>query len=245
MSGGVLFILGSGASVDSGLFTYRGCNSIKSSIVTCNDDVNTEWNKVQPLINAINEIKNNPISETYSLIQTIVDNVKNCVIMTQNVDGLIRSINGVEIVELHGTVRECLCKKCGICNIMGVTDEDKNCKSCLDIMRPNIIRIGDDLKVNVKLYLKRRYSHVVIIGTSLQFPYLRQIIGKVKCYGAKVIHINPDPQYNENVQIEKWNGFSKIYKESKNVRKGEILLNVNSSDGLRSVIDMLSLQSNR
>lgn len=225
--------MGSGASVDSGLYTYRGNNSINGSIVEKYDSISEQWKKTEWLISRLNEIKENNISPTYLMIQTIVDNCQNCTIMTQNIDGLIHQVKNANIVELHGTIRESLCDNCQNVESMNV----RICSNCNSETRPNIIRIGDELKVNPSSYVKRtKYDLILVIGTTLQFPYLRQIIGKSKSLGGKVIHINPDEHYNDEIREPHYIGFDLVkYKKVKNVRKNERFINKNSYEGLLEV----------
>ena len=239
--GCLLFILGSGASVDSGLFTYRGCNSINTSIVSNEDDTFTIWRKLEQLIMRINEIKDEPISPTYSLIQTIIDsfNERSC-IMTQNVDGLVNKLSDVDIVELHGNLNRCKCEKCKLTFPMRRRNEDKLCEKCFNMLKPDIVLLGDYLKVDYKKYLKRRYTYIIVIGTTLQFPYLRNIIGKAKQYGGRVIHINPDPDYNiPRIKTTYTYSFNPTYKKISNVRKGEQFINTTASEGLKEFIETL------
>lgn len=242
---GILFILGSGASVDSGLFTYRGNNSINGSIVSVNDSYEMNWKKSEWIIERISEIKNNPQGDTYAVIQQIIDKVGHNVkstILTQNIDGLIHDVKGAKIVELHGTIRESICDKCGNIESMKLIDDSKECSECCHNLRPNIIRMGDDLKVDYRSFSKRKkYDIVIIVGTTLQFPYLRWIIGQAKGYGAKVIHINPDETYNDTYAEPVWSYFDlKKYKKVNRVRKDEKWICANSADGLRTILETIT-----
>lgn len=238
---GILFILGSGASVDSGLYTYRGNNSINGSIVTCRDSNEDHWLKNQWLIEKLKEVKP---GETYSLIQNIIDKYKTSVtIMTQNIDGLVNIIKDAKIIELHGTVNESICDNCG--NIEGIKyiHDEKKCSHCNSNLRPNIIRIGENLKVDFRSYIKKRkYDLVIIVGTTLQFPYLRWIIGRAKCNNqyTKVIHINPDENYNDpyDKDVMSFTNFCMITKKEKRVRRKETWICKDSSEGLKEILNL-------
>lgn len=241
---GILFILGSGASVDSGLSTYRGVNAINGSIVDRSDSPLEHWRKNNWLIEKLTEIDNQPISDTYAMIQAIIDSIKienKSTIMTQNIDGLIHQVKGANIIELHGTVRESICDYCGHIEGMKRSCDVKTCSRCHQFLRPNIIRMGDNLKVDFRKPVKRRgYDLVVIIGTTLQFHYLRWIIGRAKMSGAKVIHINPDKCYNDPVEGVKQKGYDFVTCIMKpNVRKGEYWLSMPAADGLRVLYNLL------
>lgn len=241
---GILFILGSGASVDSGLATYRGVNAVNGSIVDRTDDIYQHWAKNQWLIDKLDEIKDNSISDTYATIQAIVDYLGPDIkptIMTQNIDGLIHQVKGANIVELHGTVKESICDYCNNIEGMKLKSDVKTCNECFKFLRPNIIRIGDNLKVDFKKIVKhQKYDLVLIIGTTLQFPYLRWIIGKAKMSGAKVIHINPDSSYGDGQKEVKWSNFSMTkYVIIERVRRNERWICETSANGLRRVLSEL------
>jgi NAD-dependent SIR2 family protein deacetylase len=96
-------------------------------------------------------------------------------------------------------------------------------------MRPDIVFFNESLdKEKIEIVdqlLKTRPTHVIILGTSLQFPYLRRIVEKAKDKGAKVIHINPDPNYISLSRNEQW-------------------LKMNSSEGLKDVDKILEKLKN-
>lgn len=231
----VLFILGSGTSVDSGLFTYRGDNSVKSKIITVDDDLETVWSNLDPLIKKVQEIKNNDLSPTYQLIQEIVNKTNNSKILTQNIDGIARKIKDIELIELHGNINEVECENCNYTT--NYENSNMLCEVCHSRLRPSVIFVGEDLKVynKAKKIVKNKFTHILIIGTTLQFPYLRELIGKAKQFGSKVIHINPDNDYDEKrIEI---NQTRMKYKKICNVRSDEILIRKFAAEGLQIFIE--------
>ncbi len=65
---------------------------------------------------------------------------------------------------------------------------------------------------------KKFYKYVIIIGTTLQFPYLNKLKNNPKCRYAKIIHINPDDNYDI-------------------IKKNEIWIKETSYDGLKQFLD--------
>jgi NAD-dependent deacetylase len=226
----VAFLLGSGASVDSGLFTYRGLNSRKSETVYSTDSTSVVWTKLEPLIQRIQSVQSR--GRTYDVIQEIVDLCETSVVLTQNIDGLARTLKNTTVVELHGNVNEVVCPNCGIVS-------QRVC--CGQLRRPNVVLVGDSISGHhrVKTLMKRSYDYVLVIGTTLEFPYLRKTIGFVKGSGARVIHINPDPDYNrvEYVCTERMGCVFR--KRHENVRRGETMITATASDGLRQFMELL------
>jgi hypothetical protein len=64
---------------------------------------------------------------------------------------------------------------------------------------------------------KKFFKYVIIIGTTLQFSYLKKFKNNAKCRYAKVIHINQDDNYDI-------------------VRKNEIWIKETSYDGLKKFL---------
>jgi NAD-dependent deacetylase len=191
----ILFITGAGASVDSGLGTYRGEGGLYESEGNPADDLSIDtwrenpektWKTLNPLIKSI---KSNKPGPTYEIIKKIAKE-KRVHIWTQNVDGY-SFYTGAAVWEMHGNVR---LMKCEICNFELPLNEDKPfCSKCNCLCKPNIVFYGEDIRERQYL-LSDRFKTVIVIGTSLQFPYLLNLITDYS-YNARVIHINPDPDY--------------------------------------------------
>lgn len=220
----VLFILGAGASQDSGFLTYRGVNGIYASNELCDSpdpDVNPlhvsalqDPDRLESLWQILNPIKqkttqNPKLGPTYNIIQRIINQTSNeCLIVTQNVDGLALSCltQNCRVIEIHGNIQTTQCLN-ATCN----TISDKNakyCTICNSIVRPNIVLYGEEinksLMYDIQRWIKKNApKYVYVIGTSLQFDYLNQIISTGKKKGASVIHVNPDPKYQGHSHRQK------------------------------------------
>lgn len=233
----ILFLLGSGCSVDSGLFTYRGDTKYENYREVNNQDTLDDiWKYLRPLYESIS---NASLGNTYIKLQELLDIYPNSDIFTQNIDCLANNlkING-NIVELHGNVKHMYCTKCK--TKVNVDFNNLIC-DCKNKYRPNIILLGENLNPNtsqmIGTILKNKYKYVLIIGTTLQFPYLRDIVNKAKGKKAQIIHINPDEKY-DNPQCIKNTHYSvtKTRYES-NVRKNEIFLNMTAAEGIEHIIN--------
>jgi len=213
----ILFILGSGASVDSGLPTYRGPNGIYKDEdypekyfqnINFNNILNI-WNvpEIEKVWDFFRDLYitsfNKDLGPTYKEIENIITKYPNSCIITQNIDGLALKLNcNIPIIEIHGNNRNMMCmnKKCKKINKINIDNPYCECKS---YCRPDIVCYGEELdskKVEQCCKeTKKFYKYVVIIGTTLQFDYLKRFIQNAKRRFAKVIHINPDKNYVENV----------------------------------------------
>ena len=210
----LLIILGAGASVDSGLRTYRGtAESLydNRSIPEERDLTSSEEDRLEvfrtfhPLYADIAANKPGP---TYDMLKQLIGD-RPCCIVTQNIDGYAVEVLGPDVIEVHGTAKHCRCMKCGqeceTPQVMFERDaelktEHLQCLICRGPLRPQVILLGGMVDTQaVSRFIKRRHPRdVLVVGTSLQFPYLRRLINKAKCRGARVCHVNPDENYRAN-----------------------------------------------
>ena len=204
----IAFLLGSGASVDSGMFTYRGIdglykdiNSYEEILSFANYFKNPEvfWNHFDTLHKKISEIKSP--GKTYHKIKELLDK-HNGFILTQNIDKLAETCSN-NCVNLHGTYDTVICtNRCGYTNTSDryvnktQTIFTLSCPNCLkSIIRPNFTMFGENLTISENLlhqYIKTKPKYLIVTGTTLQFPYLLNIINKMKSKGTIVIYIDPD-----------------------------------------------------
>lgn len=225
MSGDIFFILGAGASVDSGLPTYRGPNGLYQNkkpyqiLDFYNSNLSEIWDFLKPLYLQIYESTPGP---TYTLIKEIGQTHLQSFIFTQNIDMMVRS-TGIPYVEMHGDAQFMKCNSCKTKELVNL--EDPKCPQCGILCRPNVVLFNEDLPEEKVRHtfktLKRPFKYVCIVGTSMQFPYLTAFIHKAKHRGAKVVHINPDPSYRSNVQ------------------KNEIWIQKNAAEGLQDFSALL------
>ena len=206
------FLLGAGASVDSGLPTYRGLGGLYNQgdiqpekLLTPSSfrhDPQRVWEFLLPLYHKYKEIKPGP---TYQQLDKLTKKYPSF-ILTQNVDGFIKDLIA-HSVELHGNMQYAHCPSCGYKE--QVVSEPPKCTKCDKLMKPNIVLFGESLNHrDIELaskFIKSRPTYFIIVGTGLHFPYLRNLVNRAKHRGAKVIHINPDPNYGSNVKLnEEW-----------------------------------------
>ncbi len=81
------------------------------------------------------------------------------------------------------------------------------------------------MKCNIET--KKFYKYVLVIGTTLQFGYLKTFVENAKRRFAKVIHINPDKNYMSNV------------------RDNEYWIKMDSESGIKIVTDVLDKLINK
>jgi len=207
----ILFILGSGASVDSGLPTYRGPEGIYTSSdldpedyfskINIAKDIDKVWDFFRPLYKQIS--KATP-GLTYTKLAEVLEKHPNSTIITQNIDGLAQQIiKTIPIIEVHGTSKTMTCMNKHCMSKHNVNLDKPEC-SCGYWCRPDIVCYGENLDPRALrdcfIQSKKAYKYVTIIGTTVQFSYLVAFIHNAKRKGAKVIHINPDSDYGLTIK---------------------------------------------
>jgi NAD-dependent SIR2 family protein deacetylase len=193
------FILGAGASADSGLPTYRGQGRV---ITTTLENLQTRQG-IETIWSDLRELQATQPGPTYQrLEQMLLECNGNAMVVTQNVDGLVRNIDlhGASVIELHGNLKRATCLSCGVETMPTM---DVACPVCLvGLLRPHVVLVGEPLDPSLlcEIYSwisKARPSECYIIGTSMQFAYLHEFVRKCCIRGnpCRVIHVNPDPDY--------------------------------------------------
>ncbi len=198
----ILFILGAGASVDSGLKTYRGTNGTYEndtsyakllSLDTLRENPGIIWKYYAEFYRDIlcAKVTN---STTYSFIRdTIMPIFSNSIIITQNIDGFVHQTECTTVVELHGNVNYMLCEICG--TKIEVDFENRQCQNG-HVCRPFVVLFGESLwqkMEQIKSIIKHnRPNYLIVIGTTLQFPYLMEIIKFSKIPHANRYFIDTD-----------------------------------------------------
>jgi NAD-dependent deacetylase len=98
-------------------------------------------------------------------------------ILTQNIDGLHQKARCINVVELHGTVNEAKCMRCG--RIFPITEMinqvvkggySPSCGICFGLLKPNAIFFGEPLESEVLLEADKMIAKcdlLVVLGSSL------------------------------------------------------------------------------
>ena len=131
---------------------------------------------------------------------------KNVIVVTQNIDGLHQKAGSKYVHELHGTIHQNFCMKCGrlfgldyIMNSKGVP----HCDKCGGIVKPNVVLYEEGLDEDT---IQRSISAImtcdllIIIGTSLRvYP----AAGFIRYFrGRYLVVINKDStSYDSNCDL--------------------------------------------
>ena len=137
---------------------------------------------------------------------------KNVIVVTQNIDGLHQKAGSSIVYELHGTIHQNFCMRCGrmfgldyVMNAEGVP----HCDKCGGIVKPNVVLYEEGLDedtISRSINTIMTCDTLIIIGTSLRvYPaagFIRYFRGKyliVINKDATAYDSNCDLVFNEDV----------------------------------------------
>jgi NAD-dependent deacetylase len=126
-------------------------------------------------------------------------------LVTQNIDELHQRAGSDPglVVELHGTMRSCLCWECGDRQPMGAVldrvragEEDPACLRCGGILKSATISFGQNLDPDVLVRAERAARGcdlLLALGTSLSVYPAAALVPLAKRAGARLVIANAEP----------------------------------------------------
>jgi NAD-dependent deacetylase len=126
-------------------------------------------------------------------------------LVTQNIDGLhqLAGNSADKVIEVHGTMREAMCMRCGWRAAMGTVlervragEDDPPCRECGGILKSATISFGQALVPEVIERAMRSAEEadlLLAIGTSLQVYPIAGVVPAAKSVGARVVILNAEP----------------------------------------------------
>ena len=126
-------------------------------------------------------------------------------LVTQNIDGLhqIAGHSPPKIIEVHGTMRDVMCMKCGwrgpagpVLDRVRAGEADPPCAACGGILKSATISFGQALVPDVieaAMHAASEADLLLAIGTSLQVYPVANLVPLAKSAGARVVIVNAEP----------------------------------------------------
>jgi len=126
-------------------------------------------------------------------------------LITQNIDGLHQKAGNSpeKVIEVHGTVREFVCMRCGTRGPMPVVlervrsgEEDPPCRDCGGILKSATISFGQQLVPEVidrAMHAAGEADLLLAIGSTLQVYPVAATVPRAKAAGARIVIVNAEP----------------------------------------------------
>ena len=202
----IVFVTGAGISQESGIPTFRGKDGYwrkydpmkLASIDAFYDDPKLVWEWYDDRRKNILDVK--PNEGHFAISQ--MEEFKDVVILTQNIDGLHQRSGSTNVLELHGSIIRI---KCTVCDFVDNITENfeslpPKCK-CGSMLRPDVVWFGEPLPQNIWQSAIKEASVcdvMVIVGTSLVVSPANTLPVYAKQNGAILIEVNPEKTVMSN-----------------------------------------------
>jgi len=202
----IVFVTGAGISQESGIPTFRGKDGYwrkydpmkLASIDAFYDDPKLVWEWYDDRRKNILDVK--PNEGHFAISQ--MEEFKDVVILTQNIDGLHQRSGSTNVLELHGSIIRI---KCTVCDFIDNITENfeslpPKCK-CGGMLRPDVVWFGEPLPQNIWQSAIKEASIcdvMIIVGTSLVVSPANTLPVYAKQNGAILIEVNPEKTVMSN-----------------------------------------------
>lgn len=220
----VVAFTGAGASTDSGIKDFRGKNGLYKEknymgyepeeilsidFFLSHTDI---FNKYIEEKMMINDIKPNPGHKALAELEKM-GKVK--AVITQNIDNLHQEGGSKKVLELHGTLKDWYCLKCG-----KRADRRFDCE-CGGVVRPRVTLYGemlDEKVTDAAISEIKKADTLIIIGTSLTVYPAAYYISYFR--GKNLVIINETPTSQDHIAtLVIRNNFSKVFSETLEILK--------------------------
>jgi NAD-dependent deacetylase len=196
----IVFVTGAGISQESGIPTFRGKDGYwrkydpmkLASIDAFYDDPKLVWEWYEDRRKNILDVK--PNEGHFAISQ--MEEFKDVVILTQNIDGLHQRSGSTNVLELHGSIIRIKCTVCDFTDNITENFESlpPKCK-CGSILRPDVVWFGESLPQNIWQSAIKEASIcdvMIVVGTSLVVSPANTLPVYAKQNGATLIEVNPE-----------------------------------------------------
>ena len=202
----IVFVTGAGISQESGIPTFRGKDGYwrkydpmkLASIDAFYDDPKLVWEWYEDRRKNILDVK--PNEGHFAISQ--MEEFKDVVVLTQNIDGLHQRSGSTNVLELHGSIIRIKCTVCDFTDNITENFESlpPKCK-CGSMLRPDVVWFGEPLPQNIWQSAIKEASVcdvMVIVGTSLVVSPANTLPVYAKQNGAILIEVNPEKTVMSN-----------------------------------------------
>ena len=202
----IVFVTGAGISQESGIPTFRGKDGYwrkydpmkLASIDAFYDDPKLVWEWYEDRRKNILDVK--PNEGHFAISQ--MEEFKDVVVLTQNIDGLHQRSGSTNVLELHGSIIRIKCTVCDFTDNITENFESlpPKCK-CGGMLRPDVVWFGESLPQNIWQSAIKEASVcdvMVIVGTSLVVSPANTLPVYAKQNGAILIEVNPEKTVMSN-----------------------------------------------
>lgn len=203
-------LTGAGASTESGLPDFRSKEGL--------------WRGIDPMrLASMTALRRNPV-EFFQFYRFRLSKLKGArpnpvhdvladfqkaglvkALITQNIDGLHQEAGAPDVIEVHGSLRECVCLSCerrfpsDLIDVDVETEADiPRCAECRGVLKPGVVLFEEGLPVDaIERAVEAAYAAdlFIVIGSSLEVGPVNQLPAIAAAQGAHLAIINLDPTH--------------------------------------------------
>ncbi|MBO0482822.1 NAD-dependent protein deacylase [Candidatus Enterococcus courvalinii] len=194
----VTFLTGAGVSTPSGVPDYRSLKGVYAGLeqpeyLLSTQAMEHEPEKFYSFVKKLYHPQAEPNIIHLEIAQLATS--KQVAVVSQNIDGLHERAGSKQLVNFHGSLYHCHCRKCGGAVAWQTYLESDRHQACGGQVRPNIVLYGEGFQqstIEAAVSAVEQADVVVIVGTSFQVhPFCDLIEYKEK--DSKIIVINQTP----------------------------------------------------
>ena len=205
-AGSCVALTGAGVSTESGIPDFRSPTGIwahydpmaYATIEAFENDPEKVWSFYALRYRALTEAKPNDAHlalaelERRGIVSTVI---------TQNIDLLHERAGSRDVIEMHGSIRECVCLVCGsrygLDDVLRMLDDTPvpRC-TCGQIVKPGVVMFGELLEaetIDRAFQLARETKLLLVVGSTLEVQPVAGLPWETVTAGGQVAIVNLGP----------------------------------------------------
>jgi NAD-dependent deacetylase len=199
-----IVLTGAGVSTGSGIPDFRTpgkgiwekVDPFKvTSITAFDENPQRFYYFYRPRIEMLSRVSPNPAHKAISQLEEM--GYIHCLI-TQNIDNLHQRAGSKKVIEVHGTLRKAICRRCGkiisselLIQKMDESKEKVPYCECGGVFKPNVVLFGEMLpNLDNAIYESKRADLILTVGSSLQVSPANMLPQYCLNRGGKLVIVN-------------------------------------------------------